>query len=294
MTFKLSRLVASKLLTLTVSAVTSTALLAAPAKAVADENEWSPLWLGAEKPTKGETYLPDGLTASMFDLSEDDEAVVEVGDIVRDVAMEDLGGDAAASEESEAAVQQTTASYPPPNFVIRDQSKRTPASVKSKKAPKASKVSRKQAASKSNLQKVTLTKSTRPLPAMNTTSMASEAKARWPQGASEGFEFRVRHKAQVSSMWVMKRQDRFDVVYATNGGSRVNLTIPADQFYALSSAASELRSTTNTTEKCRDSFVQVNVVAANGGRAIASCLEAKGKDADKLRVFGATLSSFVR
>lgn len=281
----------------------------------ASESEWPGLWLGTEKPTKGDTHLPDGLTASMFDLSEDNQAVVEIGgpsdngdsvsDLVRDVAMEDdgdqTGGNDSASD-SEMQISgsnaQPAGAYPPPNFVIRDKDSRSPASVKTKKNTKLNKASKKQTnktAAKSGLQKVTLTKSNKPMPAaLNTTAMASEAQARWPAGASEGFEFRVRHKAQLSSMWVMKRQDRYDVVYATNGGSRVNLTIPPDQFYALTTAASELRSTASTTEKCRDSFVQVHVVSSGSGRAVASCLEAKGKDADKLRMLGAALSNFVR
>jgi hypothetical protein len=294
-----------------VSLAASQALANTDSKAAAavDENGWSPIWLGTEKPTKGDAYLPDGLTAAMFDLSEDDVAVVEVSDIVRDIATEDFEdvSEPTASAlnsnplpaKSDAQTETThTGVYPPPNVVIRANDDRQPASVKnSKKNSKSSKKPASKAASKSairgGLQKVNLAKS-KTVSAMSTTSMASEAQARWPSSASEGFEFRVRNKAQVSSMWVMKRANTFDVVYATNGGSRVSLSIPPDQFYALTNAASELKSTTATTEKCRDSFVQVHVVSSGSGRAVASCLEAKGKDADKLRLLGATLSSFVR
>lgn len=256
-----------------------TAGFASSAKADEEAAKWSPLWLGAEKASKGDTYLPDGLTAQMFDLSEDDAAVIEVSetasdtdgedvsDIVRDIAAE---GDDVAEERSPASVK-----------------KKTP-------TKKGRSKSRGKTATRGGLQKVNLTKSGKPQPQMRTTSMASEAQSRWPSSASEGFEFRVRNKAQVSSMWVMKRANNFDVVYATNGGSRVSLTISPEQFSALNTAASELRSTTASTEKCRDSFVQVHVVASGSGRAIASCLDAKGKDADKLRILGATLSSFVR
>lgn len=111
----------------------------------------------------------------------------------------------------------------------------------------------------------------------------------------DGIELKVRHKQQVSAIWLLKRAGRFELVFATNGGSRVNMTVPAEQFYALKNAATDLRAPASDVKKCKDSFVQLNVITEGSkGNTVAACLNAKGKAADELRRIGAALSSFVR
>lgn len=281
LTFSLTLLVATSL---SASFSTSSAQAAGELTAEAShEATWDDLWIGKAKPTKGDDHLPDGLIASQFDLSDDD-----TNRLPEELVADTLG-------DTPSELYEVTAT---------NEGSRDPASVKrapAKRSKQAAKTSKSARSAKSGLQKVTLSK--KPAPSRlaqqesGSTSSASiaDSKSQWPSTASDGFEFRVRNKSQLSSMWVMKREGRYDVVFATNGGSRVNVTIPPDQFYALTNAASEIRSPASDTGKCRDSFVQVNVVSSgNHGRAVASCLSAKGKDAEKLRMLGAALSGYVR
>lgn len=116
----------------------------------------------------------------------------------------------------------------------------------------------------------------------------------WSASASEGFEFKIRVKQQISSVWVLKRAEHYDLIFANNAGSRVNLGLPAEQFYALKNAAAELRGPASDTSSCKDSFVQLEMVEKNSHQIVSTCLNAKSKAAEQLRLFGATLTAYVR
>jgi hypothetical protein len=119
-------------------------------------------------------------------------------------------------------------------------------------------------------------------------------KADWAASTSDGFEYKVRMKQQVTAVWVLKRDDHFDLIFANNNGSRVNMTIPAEQFYALKNAASDLRSPASDTSSCKDSFMQLEMVEKNTRKMVTTCLSTKSKQADELRMFGSTLTAIVR
>lgn len=118
--------------------------------------------------------------------------------------------------------------------------------------------------------------------------------AHWSASASEGFQYKIRIKKQLSAVWVLKRADRYDLIFASNAGSRVNLTIPAEQFYALQNAASELRAPASDMNKCKDNYVQIEVIEEKTHKTVEACLSAKGPQAERLRQFGSALSALVR
>ncbi len=116
----------------------------------------------------------------------------------------------------------------------------------------------------------------------------------WTASTSDGFEFKIRVKQQVSAVWVMKRSDHYDFIFANSAGSRVNLSLPAEQFYALKNAAADLRSPASDTTKCKDAFIQLEMIETNTRKLVSTCLNVKSKSADELRRFGSALSSYVR
>ncbi len=116
----------------------------------------------------------------------------------------------------------------------------------------------------------------------------------WSATTSDGFEFKIRVKQQVSAVWVFKHDDRYDLIFANNAGSRVNLALPAEQFYALKNAAADLRSPASDTSACQDSFIQLEMVEKSSHKIVSTCLNSKSKAADQLRLFGSTLTAYVR
>ena len=116
----------------------------------------------------------------------------------------------------------------------------------------------------------------------------------WSATASEGFQYKIRIKQQLSSVWVLKRNEHYDLVFANSSGSRVNLSIPAEQFYELKNAAADLRAPASDTTKCKDNFVQIEVIEQKTLKSIEACLSSKGPQAEKIRQFGSALSALVR
>ena len=116
----------------------------------------------------------------------------------------------------------------------------------------------------------------------------------WTDSTTDGFEFKIRIKQQVSAVWVMKRNDHYDLIFANNNGSRVNLTIPAEQFYALKNAATDLRAPASDLSNCKDQFIQLEMVETNSRKMVSTCLNTKSKPADELRRFGSALTAYVR
>lgn len=129
----------------------------------------------------------------------------------------------------------------------------------------------------------------------------SKQKLHWSASASDGFEFKIRVKQLISAVWVLKRGDRYDLVFANNTGSRVNLSLPAEQFYALKNAATDLRAANDSRQpassdlsKCKDQFIQMEVMETKTRKQVATCLNAKSKPAEELRRFGSALTAMVR
>jgi hypothetical protein len=116
----------------------------------------------------------------------------------------------------------------------------------------------------------------------------------WSTSTTDGFEFKVRIKKQISAVWVMKREGHYDLIFANNNGSRLNLSIPAEQFYALKNAATGLRAPASDLSTCKDQFIQLEMVETNSRKTVSTCLNTKSKLADQLRQFGSTLTAYVR
>ncbi len=113
---------------------------------------------------------------------------------------------------------------------------------------------------------------------------------------NDGFEFKVRQGQHVTAFWVKKNGDRFDLVFATNGGSRASSSIPVEHFAQLTAVAGSLRSPASADlKKCKDSYVRL-VVVNDGKEAspVTTCLNAKGKQADQIKRFGSALVTYVR
>jgi len=67
-------------------------------------------------------------------------------------------------------------------------------------------------------------------PASTSRPATAKPKAHWSASISEGFEFKIRVKQQVSAVWVLKRDDHYDLIFANNAGSRVNLSLRPNSF----------------------------------------------------------------
>jgi len=62
----------------------------------------------------------------------------------------------------------------------------------------------------------------------------------------------------------------------------------------LKNAAADLRSPASDVSKCKDSFVQLEMVDKASHTTVSTCLNTKSKAADQLRLFGSTLTAYVR
>ncbi len=126
------------------------------------------------------------------------------------------------------------------------------------------------------------------------TAPTTKVAQHWSASTTDGFEFKVRMKKQISAVWVMKRNDRYDLIFANNSGSRLNLSIPAEQFYALKNAATDLRAPASDLSKCKDQFIQLEIIQKDLRTKVSTCLNTNSKQADQLRQFGSNLTAYVR
>ncbi|MES2962855.1 MAG: hypothetical protein V4760_03125 [Bdellovibrionota bacterium] len=113
---------------------------------------------------------------------------------------------------------------------------------------------------------------------------------------NDGFEFKVRQGKHVTAFWVKKSGEQFDLVFATNGGSRASSTIPVEHYAQLTAVAGALRSPASTDlKKCKDSYVRLVVITDGKEESpVTTCLSAKGKQAEQIKRFGSALVSYVR
>lgn len=113
---------------------------------------------------------------------------------------------------------------------------------------------------------------------------------------NDGFEFKVRQGSRVTAFWVKKNGEQFDLIFATNGGSRASSSIPVEHYAQLTAVAGALRSPASVDLKqCKDSYVKL-VVINDGKEAmpVTACLNSKGKQAEQIKRFGTALVSYVR
>ena len=111
----------------------------------------------------------------------------------------------------------------------------------------------------------------------------------------EGFEYKVYQGKRVTAFWVLKRQDQFDLVFATNGGSRQTTDLKVEHFRTLIDQADSLRSPASSLSQCKSNYVRLVVVS--GGkeeREVSACLDSKAPSTESLKKLGNALASYVR
>jgi hypothetical protein len=120
---------------------------------------------------------------------------------------------------------------------------------------------------------------------------------RMPASISEGLELRVHYESQISVFWVLKRQNRYELSFANNGGSRASLNLPKEAFYEYTSSARRLqkKGARLQTSKCKNQKIELRLIS--GGfkqKPFGSCLNEKGPVGDTLRYMGNSLSLFLK
>lgn len=121
-----------------------------------------------------------------------------------------------------------------------------------------------------------------------------------PNSIKNGFEYSVRSKKQVTKFWVVKRKERYDLLFVNSSGSKASLALSPENFsYLLSQAravAREVASVGPTPRNCpHDGTIRVHYV--ENGRAQKSataCVSDKTKPAEHLRILGNLLATLVR
>ena len=123
----------------------------------------------------------------------------------------------------------------------------------------------------------------------------SNRRSKIPASVSDGFELRVRYNGLTSLFWVVRRDEKFELVYANSSQSRSTLTLSADVFRQLHGAAGDLHPLENNLTKCKDSSMQIHVLnAGRPERTLTACVTDKSKDAESLRQLSQALAIMVR
>ena len=120
-------------------------------------------------------------------------------------------------------------------------------------------------------------------------------RSRLPASIQNGFELRVRYNNLVSMFWVVKREDKYDLMYANSAGSKSSVGLTPDVFKRFHDAARDLKPIEGDLSKCQDASMQLHVVeVGKAEKTLTSCVNAKTKSAEALRGFGNTLSSMIQ
>lgn len=124
-------------------------------------------------------------------------------------------------------------------------------------------------------------------------SMASQG--RLPSSVSDGFELRMRVGQQVSRVWVLKRNERFDLAFSNSTGSNFKASIPSEAFHYLHSTAQEIRAGKSEITRCPTSSIQLYVVqTGKPERLVDACVSSKSKSAEGLRMLSGLVATYVR
>ena len=126
--------------------------------------------------------------------------------------------------------------------------------------------------------------------------VASTRRSRLPKTVNEGFELRVRFKKVTSLFWVVRQAEKFELIFANSAGSRLTLTLSADVYRQLLSAAESVSPAEKRIDGCAESSVQLHVLVSSGRgeRTHTTCAGAKGADGDTIRALSQSLALMVR
>jgi hypothetical protein len=122
-----------------------------------------------------------------------------------------------------------------------------------------------------------------------------QRRSRLPASIQDGFELRVRYNNLVSMFWVVKREDKYDLMYANSAGSKSSVGLSSDAFKRFHDAAREVKAIEGDLSKCQDASMQLHVIeVGKSEKSVTSCINAKTKPAEALRAFSNTLSSMIQ
>jgi hypothetical protein len=120
-------------------------------------------------------------------------------------------------------------------------------------------------------------------------------KSRLPASVEDGFEYRVQYGKLISTFWVVKRADHYDLLYVNSAGSKTSLDLPVESFSFLHNAAESIHPDPVDLRKCPTTSMQIHVVSNHQPeRSTAACVQGKNRAAIELRNLGSLLSSAVR
>lgn len=119
-------------------------------------------------------------------------------------------------------------------------------------------------------------------------------RSRLPSFVQDGFEIRVKAAGLVTTFWVVKRADKFDLLYANSAGSRASVSLSPESFSAVKSQAARIPASETNVKKCSDSMQIHQVSPTMKERSSTFCLNSTAPAAEQLRTLGNTLVVWVR
>jgi len=129
---------------------------------------------------------------------------------------------------------------------------------------------------------------------------AQQRHSRLPMSVKDGFEIKITYQQktpplkETSMFWVVMRDAKFDLLYATSGGSRSSVSLSPEVFQQLMGQVQELKPIERDVHRCKASNIQLSIVKpSKPERQIFSCINDKGAEAHKLTALSQSLAMIV-
>lgn len=123
----------------------------------------------------------------------------------------------------------------------------------------------------------------------------SSALSGLPPDVSEGFMIKVLYQNTSTMFWVVKRIDKFDLLYANTHGSQGSIGLSPELFHRLEGIVATFKATTLNVSKCKTSNIRLDtIVAGKPSKSVVTCVGQKGTEPEKLRGLTNSLSSLIQ
>jgi hypothetical protein len=120
-------------------------------------------------------------------------------------------------------------------------------------------------------------------------------RSRLPAGVNDGFELRVLYNAITTMIWVVKRGEKFDLLFANSSNSRASRSLTNERFRELYQTALSFSASETNIAQCKNANMQLHVVGTGKPeRTITMCVNSKSKQAEQLRNFAQSLAVTVQ
>ncbi len=120
-------------------------------------------------------------------------------------------------------------------------------------------------------------------------------RSRLPAGVNDGFELRVLYNAITTMIWVVKRGEKFDLLFANSSNSRASRSLTNEKFRELYQNALSFSASETNIAQCKNANMQLHVVGTGKPeRTITMCVNSKSKQAEQLRNFAQSLAVAVQ